>query len=361
VLFDKDSSILRSLILAIGSYAPEALASNEHEQVSAALDRLYRDDPDAGIHGAAEWTLRRWRQKEKTPSIELERISFDKRGERRWYTTGLGHTFVVIDGPVELRTGSPPTDDERSAATETVRQMSIPRSFAVSAREVTVAQFERFVKETGLHKLDGGSLRRYSPGPDGPCLTVSWFAAAAYCNWLSKQEGLAASQWCYEPNADGVFGDGMKIPADALERTGYRLPTEAEWEYASRAGTETSRYYGSSIELLPNYAWCQSNSDGRSSPAGSLLPNDLGLFDTLGSVYEWCQDRNGAYRFAEKGIFTDVLIEEVVRSDQYRIFRGGAFAAAAAEARSASRGAEIPTYDGFILGFRVARTLPKAP
>ena len=83
----------------------------------------------------------------------------------------------------------------------------------------------------------------------------------------------------------------MTIPADVLKRTGYRLPTEAEWEYACRAGTVTSRYYGVSVELLGKYAWYQANSQDHAWPGGSLLPNDLGLFDMLGNVFEWVQDR----------------------------------------------------------------------
>ena len=111
-----------------------------------------------------------------------------------------------------------------------------------------------------------------------------------YCNWLSEQEGLPKDQWCYLPNEAGAYAEGMTIPADVLERTGYRLPTEAEWEYACRSGTVTSRYYGQSIELLDTYAWYQANSKEHAWSCGSLLPNDLGLFDMLGNEYEWVQD-----------------------------------------------------------------------
>ena len=109
----------------------------------------------------------------------------------------------------------------------------------------------------------------------------SWYNAAAYCNWLSRQEGLPE---CYEPNPDGEYATGMKIKPDALRLGGYRLPTEAEWEYACRAGAGTSRFYGASPELLGRYAWYNANSQEQAWPCGSLQPNELGLFDMLGNV-----------------------------------------------------------------------------
>ena len=93
----------------------------------------------------------------------------------------------------------------------------------------------------------------------------------------------------------------MSIPADVLERTGYRLPTEAEWEYACRAGAVTSRYYGHSIDLLDAYARYQANSKEHAWTCGSLFPNDLGLFDMLGNEYEWCQDSSNASKPRKEG------------------------------------------------------------
>ena len=116
---------------------------------------------------------------------------------------------------------------------------------------------------------------------------VTWYHAAAYCNWLSRQENLPR---VLRAQRAGKYAEGMRIQPDALKLAGYRLPTEAEWEYACRSGAVTSRYYGSSIDLLGRYAWYQANTKDHAWSCGSLLPNDLGLFDMLGNVYEWCQD-----------------------------------------------------------------------
>ena len=99
---------------------------------------------------------------------------------------------------------------------------------------------------------------------------------------MSEQEGIVKEQWCYEPNEKGEYGPGMKAKDKYLELSGYRLPTEAEWEYACRAGTVTSRYYGLTDTLLAKYAWYEANGQNRTWPVGSLKPNDFGLFDMHG-------------------------------------------------------------------------------
>jgi formylglycine-generating enzyme required for sulfatase activity len=283
------------------------------------------------------------------------------RGYRRWYVNSQGQTFAVIEDPVEFRMGSPPTDTERIAADEPPNRMVIPRCFAIATKEVTVEQFQRFLKLANIsierYQLAPSFLNKFSPEPQGPWIAPDWYTAAHYCNWLSEQEGLPRDQWCYLPNEAGAYAEGMSIAEGALVRTGYRLPTEVEWEYACRAGAVSSRYYGTSIALLDAYAWYQSTSKEHAWMCGGLLPNDLGLFDMLGNVYEWCQNGNRDSSKGKKGLYRDNISTLLsVYENNSRLLRGGAFSYPPANVRSADRHRFAPSYRNINSGLRLART-----
>jgi formylglycine-generating enzyme required for sulfatase activity len=234
-------------------------------------------------------------------------------------------------------------------------QKRIGRTFAIAAHEVTAGQFRRFRKD---HDYE------YSPSDDHPANLVTWYDAAAYCNWLSDQEGIPETQWCYEPKkgkgmrdwSKDAYGKGMKLKANYLGLEGYRLPSEAEWEAACRAGSLTSRYYGQSEELLSRYAWYAKVAlDRELLPVGSLKPNDLGLFDMLGNVQEWCQERSRQY---QPGLLWGEDKEDTkdIDSESSRVLRGGSFATQTANVRSAFRDRNVPTSRYINVGFRPART-----
>jgi len=356
ILFQPETSIRRALILALGTYGTAGLSPGERDPLIDELLALYRDDPDAGIHGAAEWTLRQWRQQEKLKATHAELTKVKQWDGRRWYVNGQGQTFVIVEGPVEFRMGSPASEPDRDAR-EVPHRRVIPRRFAIADREVTVRQYQDFLERNPqIARLE---IDKYSPDPAGPMNGMTWYEAAAYCNWLSEQEGLPKDQWCYLRNEAAEYAERMTIPANVLERTGYRLPTEAEWEYACRAGTMTSRYHGLSLGLLGFYVRFQANSQEHAWPGGSLMPNDLGLFDMLGNVYEWCQDPYGRFQPGKEGAIVDhINITESINEKNPRLLRGGAFNNVPADVRSASRVWNAPAYRNTLNGFRPARTYP---
>ena len=145
----------------------------------------------------------------------------------------------------------------------------------------------------------------------------------------------------------------MRLPDKFLSRTGYRLPTEAEWEYACRAGTVTSRPHGGGADLLDHYGWYARNARGRAVRVGSLKPNDLGLFDMLGNAWEWCHDALAPY---PAGPAEDHEQPGAVTAARERVLRGGGLFSAAPELRSAHRFGFHPQVPFSLAGFRVART-----
>jgi serine/threonine protein kinase/formylglycine-generating enzyme required for sulfatase activity len=374
---EKDVSIRRALLLILGEFPPGRLPDAERALLIPQVLQLYRDDADAGLHGAADWLLRQWGLRDRLKETDLEwakdrrqreerleqirkRLAEEKgRGEGYWYVNGQGETMVVVHGPVEFLMGSPPTEAGREGGpegdVEMQHQKRIGRSFAIASRGVTVGQFLK-CPNTPARGVVG-----ISPADDSPINGVTWYAAAAYCNWLSEREGIPRDQWCYEANKRGGFAEGMRLKPNYLELEGYRLPTEAEWEFACRAGAVTSRYYGETEELLGKYVWYTKNSLDRGMlpgrpgllgvPGDALKPNDLGLFDMLGNAYAWCQDRYGPYEPGD-----DKGDAEVVGDKPSRVWRGGSFLNQALNVRCAERRRNVPTDSRSNASFRPART-----
>ncbi|WP_165232653.1 bifunctional serine/threonine-protein kinase/formylglycine-generating enzyme family protein [Aquisphaera insulae] len=359
-LFDPSLSTSRALILALAAYPIDEIPAAGREALVETLKDLYRNHPDAGIHAAADLALRRWRQVDVVRAIDGDLRQPGDPGDRRWFVNNQGQTFAVIDGPIEFSMGMSEAEANGDAS---VRQhtRTIPRRFAISTREVSIEQFQRFLGDIPKPEFDipeESDLKDYSVIPGGPWVGVNWYLAAQYCNWLSKQDGLPEGQWCYRPADGGHYDTGMTIPADALARRGYRLPSEAEWEYACRAGAVTARPFGSSAKILENYAWTGEKSGNHARPVGSLYPNDLGIFDMLGNAYEWCHDSARDYAPDARGRQTDDSSAEILKDRITRVLRGGVYNMDGSYARSAVRFADPPHAVSYLYGIRVARTLP---
>jgi formylglycine-generating enzyme required for sulfatase activity len=359
---EEDPFVRRALILALGEYGEDQLPAPVRARWAERLLVWYRNDPDAGIHSAIDWLLRQgtggpvprpldWGQRAALERADRELASpvASGPGGKRWLVNGQGQTFTLVHGPVQVRMGSPPDEPGRDPGERLVRKR-IPRSFAVATRAVTVAEFRRFLSAHPEVKHEEGP-RKFSPDPDCPVSSVTWYEAIAYCRWLSDQEKVPYDEMCYPRVAE--IGPDMKLHPDYLRRTGYRLPTEAEWEYSCRAGAVTSRCYGDAESLLDRYAWSLSNARNRSWPVGLLRPNDLGLFDAQGNVWNWLHDRHRPLRDGD-----DVEDEELgMANDHPRALRGGSFFVVGPDIRCAYRFQFRPSHRFYSDGFRVARTV----
>jgi formylglycine-generating enzyme required for sulfatase activity len=376
-------SARRAILLSLGEYGLGRLSRDQRLNLLPRLLQLYGDDPDPGIHGAAEWLLRKWEASDKSKEIDKALATGKVEGQRQWYINRQGQTMVVVPKPGEFWMGE--GESERNGR----HRVLISRSFAIATKAVTVEQFLRFRREHGYFK---GS----APSSDCPVNGVSWYDAAAYCNWLSEQEGIPKEQWCYEASkaaavldvvwAVGQAGslptplwpvgwtfagwvkdqlgeyDKMTVAPNYLHRTGYRLPTEAEREYACRAGAETGYSFGEPVDLLGKYGWYAGNSLAKSQPVGQLKPNDLGLFDMHGNSYEWTQDVYKKYGKGGDGKATedteDINDIDDVNNLNFRVMRGGSHASEAAFVRSEARVSCAPANRDLLDGFRPARTFP---
>ncbi|MCY2966770.1 MAG: formylglycine-generating enzyme family protein [Planctomycetota bacterium] len=354
---EQDVSTRRALLLALGQFPAQQLPLDRRSALIAKLLVDYENEPDAGLHGAIEWLLRKWDRGDDVRRIvdllkPADQASQGHRavGDRHWYLNQQSQTFVVFPAR-EFVMGSPESEPQRQFD-ERQHRRQIERSFALAATEVTRVQYLAFVKATGVRD----PTNRYVTTPDSPQTGVEWFEAARYCNWLSEQEGIDREQWCYEPNDKGDFGPGMKTAEGFLDLVGYRLPTEAEWEYACRAGAASSRYFGDSVARLPEFAWFLTNSEDRTQPVGQKKPNDAGLFDMLGNAVEWCHDAVNGYPVSQGPVSTLTDTSASMDASRSRVLRGGWFNGLPTYVRSACRNAHLPDTRLEATGFRPART-----
>lgn len=380
---ESDPSTRQALILALGGFSSDDVSTQKQKRLVNFLLRLYRTDPDPGVHSAIDWLFRYgaeglnprrldWNQGSAIRSLDKQ-LALSESSNRDWFVTREGQTFALIRGPVQFLMGAPAHEPGKEKTDlEAQHRESIPRSFAISTKEVTVGQFQKFLdanpeikaraKTAGTKdpSRDGQIMKRRITSDDDPQILMTWFEAAQYCNWLSQQEGIPKDQWCYPDLKD--IKEGMSLPKEYLNRIGYRMPTDAEWEYACRAGTTTSRFFGWSEELLPDYAWFTGTTfNEHPRPVGQLKPNNLGLFDTYGNVWEWIQDQWKEYKSDADGPVS-VDIEDValiVSKDHERLRRGGSYTYEADYLRSAHRSHYIPDERRDSVGFRLARTIVK--
>ncbi len=246
-------------------------------------------------------------------TVEIEGVRFVEIGpgllrmgsKHGWDGGDLPGRLSAFVGLSWGRPPEPPTDEMP------VRWVEIREAYWLAETEVTNAQYERF---DPAHERDW-------PGDDDPVTSVDWDEARAYCDWLSTRGTLRV-----------------------------RLPSEAEWEYACRAGSTSEFCFGDDEAGLAEYAWYEANSGGRAHAVRTRRPNAWGLFDLHGNAWEWCEDAWGPYAEAPR----DGRARATPGAAPDRVGRGGVWDGPAVYCRSARRFGWLPDDRGGSLGFRPA-------
>lgn len=312
--------------------------------------------------------------------IEEYRALWRKRNhENKRVVSGLVE-MVEVEGGTFTMGSDDGESDERPTHPVTVR------SFLMSRTAVTIGSFEEFINETNYRTdadKDGGSLiwtgNRWekksgvnwkcdSKGnvrgelemdqamidlflkiglgefrgeleKDHPVIHVSWNDAIAFCNWLSEKEGLLKT----------YSGNGESINCN-FDSNGYRLPTEAEWEFAAKGGKASKGFKYSGGNDIDAVGWYSGNSGSSTQSSGTKQSNEIGIHDMSGNVWEWCWDWYGDYNSLSQ------TNPSGPHSGSFRVVRGGGWFCVADNCRVANRDNNVPDYRNLDQGFRVVRT-----
>lgn len=257
--------------------------------------------------------------------------------------TEILKNFVPVGGNFDM--GSPVGEPGRNND-ETSHNVML-KKFSIAKNLVTVEEFMQFVKITS-YKYDAIAYPP-SSNPNDPMVFVSWFDAAHFSNWLSTIYNLERVYTFYPGLKDKGDNDSVSININA---NGFRLPTEAEWEYACRAGNPKAYCFGDyNVDSLDAYAWYKPNASNQYHQVGTKKANQFGLYDMHGNIIEWCSDWYGEYTVGNVSNPTGAL------TGTSRVTRGGYFSDDSSILRSAYRYAHGPTFIFNGLGFRLAKSM----
>ena len=317
----------QALILATDPFRSGQRTADDASDVTGYLQQLAASSPHQSDRSAARTVLRGWGVELKAPSRDVSEVP-QRLAQRNWWVNEQGITMVILElpvyasGPQALVAGR---EEEASAGPKSRTHL-----FAISSTEVSREQLLR-CQQSFPFLLEGPEDHTW------PANNVFSVVAMQYCRWLSERsaEGFDEVDMCY-PERNRITTDHLQLSDEQLRKTSYRLPTEAEWEYACSSGTATPWSHGSSDVELLEFCCCAGNSRGKLFPVGSLYPNAWGIYDMHGNVAEWCHPAPSA-------------------TGNYAL-RGGNYTVPTS--RTKSRSLNYPGSKGYsFTGFRIARTI----
>ncbi len=368
-LYSADEKVRLGCLLALGRFPLDQIV--DADRLVEMLQRTCRTELRSSIHAASNWLLQKWGKEMDPKGLSTDRQPpvFEHARPREWFTLTIDEeamTFVTF-GPGRFQMGSSETEELRQTD-EKYRWVHLTRPFAVGDREITVGQWQRFLADQSFKRAvsidskawqerDKRTAKYWEPWR--PAYHVTWFEAVDFCRWLTLRAGMSEEDQCYT-----LLGtdEKEKLPIWKFhpQRRGFRLPLEAEWEFAARAGTTTTFSFGSDHGMVKHFAVFLENLPGQPyrQPlrGGTRPPNPRGLFDMHGNVSEWCHD----WRGKGKGPFgpEDHLDPTGADEGTTRFYRGGCFDNYSRHCRTACRISDAPAYHFAFVGFRVVCTLP---
>ncbi|MFM8475604.1 MAG: SUMF1/EgtB/PvdO family nonheme iron enzyme [Planctomycetaceae bacterium] len=310
-----ESRVMYGLLIALGSYPLDQIPDAAREAVFAKLRALYEGDPSAAVHSASGWLLRTWGRETDVAKLDEVEVPYDASGEREWFRLRVGVlakssgpfaelglpgtlqrfslTFVVFPAG-EYRLGSPEFEggELERQLDELPRMVKVTQPFALCDREVTWELYEAFAGEKWRTVVN--EQFHWDLNVATSACSVNWFEWIQFCRWLTSEYYGADERWqCYpDPTQLEKDGDGNpRVGRLLAERSGFRMPTESEWEVGARAGQRTAYTFGSDASLLDRYGWFVENSVGRRPQISATKPpGPGGLHDVQGNLFEWVHD-----------------------------------------------------------------------
>ncbi|HMO14329.1 MAG TPA: bifunctional serine/threonine-protein kinase/formylglycine-generating enzyme family protein [Pirellulaceae bacterium] len=356
-----DVQYLICMALALMANNNETQSVAQKQKVLSQLETILSVTNDPGVFSAASTALSRWQESNVVALSTVTNTSHSASSPM------LTRIEPATDQPwlelePDLRLMRIPAGSADLGRTSEIlysdyprHRVNITKPYYLADRETTIGMFQQFLNDPGYppaakpdpsQRIDPEAW--VSPTPRHPVQRVSWYEATMFCNWLSHRYGR---QPRYEFSDDRTL---VKINYDA---DGFHLPTEAQWEMACRAGSETMFSFGDDFDLFHHYGAFSSARKMSAVICGSLLPNRFGLFEMHGNVWEWCEDW---YSPGGEVELTDPYGPENSHTEeQSRIYRGGGIATSSGEPISSARGRGSPESQFLNLGFRVA--LPVSP
>lgn len=279
----------------------------------------------------------------------LDRTYFNFLFEKKYYPE-----MVDVEGGI-FDMGCDSRIDPNCESKETLHKQEIS-SFQLAKYETTVWQFALFCAATQEYNINDFLVPNWDDSGNDPVVNVNWYQAVEYTNWINRQKMLNSYYFVNNEIRDSLNlneFDNLKwiVLINKEKSNSFRLPTEAEWEYAAKGGKYKNEYIYSGGYDIDNIAWYRGAGGDRTHSVGSKRPNVLGLYDLSGNVWEWCWDWYDDYPEQSQDEYKGPNL------GSYRVLRGGAWNSASFYLRCAKRNFVVPNYRQNNYGFRICRAI----